>query len=545
MNTSTQVADWVRAIHDLTRRASLPNALAAIDVQTTQVRHEMTQITVTGGANSGKSTCINGLLGKPILPTSSIRSLAAIAVQSGDNEELVIDGHAQPIAALASTQRRTSIASVFVQDEWLSAGGIRLLEQPPLDATDDDLDAVLKATLRGADIVVLLINALMPVTRVDSALINECVRRGLPLIVSVAKLDELSPEERDSVTEYTKRYLAAASVDLTPIDRLREAIEATLVSTDVAAVRMRQTKDALLDILEQLELAAHAGLDAETMNAGQRTAAMKKREEKLESQNLAWLQIEQRLSVRRQKVDEQIRDHLAVTRANTLENLSYQLEKTSDINQWWTRELPFGLHRELSNVSSQISGSISRQIAGDVRWLQEELHRQFKYPLSASLPEPAMGFDEVGIPPSNVALANMQKFRVVSRLGTVATVLLASVALAQLGFIGATIAVSSLAGLAADQLAQRVTVKDRGSVRSELDRVVQRVWLDYAAEVSAKLKNGYDQLLLALKKEQARWNESQIQALRATPSTEGAAVDWQSVLDQTQTLAAEIGAGGN
>src|SRR5260221_5471869 len=245
MSTSKQPADWVRAIRDLARRENLTNILEALDTEAAAFRRDAIHVVVAGGANSGKSTCINALLERPLLPASSIRSSTTISVQTGEQEQAVIDGESQPLSALAPSSGRAAAVDIFVQNEWLSATGIRILERS-LDADDETLDHVLRTSLRGADLAVLLINALAPVTRVDSAFINECVRRGLPLIVTISKADELTPEDRTIVAEYSERYAGEAGLDLTPIDHLRNALETSLASMHLTAVRTRQAIEALL-----------------------------------------------------------------------------------------------------------------------------------------------------------------------------------------------------------------------------------------------------------------------------------------------------------
>lgn len=533
MNDATLLADWVRAIRELARRAGDHQVLEALETEAGAFRRDGIHVVFAGGANSGKSTRINALLGRNLLPVSSLRSTVGVSVHHGDD------------SAIGNTE-------YVAPNEWLAAAGICILERPPLDAGDADLDAVIRATLRGADAVVLIIDALMPVTRVDAALLAECVRRALPVIITLSKFDHLSADERTSVIEYVQRYVAGAGLEVPlivtdathGIEDLRAAIDAVVASTDFAQVRRRQASDALLDLASALELTIHGGLNAQTVTDGERAEELRRKEQRLEAQTLAWMQIEQRLSVRRQKVDEQVREYLATNRASALDSLAFELERSSDVHQWWTHDLPHRLQREIRSVSSQVSNSISRQVAGDVRWLHEELHRQFKFPLAAPLGDPAMDVEEVVVTPSSVALVNMQKFRVVSRIGTAATVVLAGIALAHTGVAGATIAISSLAGLAADQIAQRIAAKDRSGVRTELDRVLQRAWLDLAAQVSAKLKSGYDDLVTGLKKEQARWRESQMQALRATTPA-SAAIDWPGLLEQMQTLATAIATKGD
>ncbi len=220
-----------------------------------------------------------------------------------------------------------------------------------------------------------------------------------------------------------------------------------------------------------------------------------------------------------------------------------QLEKTNDVRQWWQRDLPFRLQRELRGIAGQLSAMMTRQSAVDVRWLQEELHRRFRYPLVAAVGELAISPEADGPEPPLVNLANMQVLRVISRVGIAGTILLVGTTLAQAGTAGlggVTMAVSALAGLAAELITQRLTAKDRVAVRGDLDKVIHETWLAYAAAVSEKLREGYGAIAAAVRQEQQSWREAQTAALRAPAPTAGELGEWQAILDESTKVAAEI-----
>ena len=515
MNNATLLADWVRKVRELARRAGRNDLLELLDVEVAGFRRDAIHVVFAGGANTGKSARINMLLGRNVLPVSSQPSSARV--------EITLD------------------------HDWLRATGIHLFERLPLDASDDETDAVIRAALRGADAVVLVVDALMPVTRVDAVLLAECARRELPVAIVVSKCDLLSADERAAVLDYVQQHLERIGLqppllatDLaTDGGELRAAIESILASADLERIRLCQAQGALGILMADLELAAHRGVEAQALTEAERAAEIRRQEQKIEAQGLVWAQIEQRLTVRRQKVDEMVREQLATSGQSILERWAFELERTGDVHRWWTSDLPHRLRQDLRSVSLQVSNAIGRQVAGDMRWLHEELHRQFKLPVGATLAEPAIELEEVEVAPPDVPLADMQKFRIVSRVGAAATVVLASIALAHSGVAVATIALSSIAGVAADQIAQRVATKDRSAVRAELDRVLQSAWLDLAAQASARLKTGYGDVVAALKKEQGRWLDAQMLALHNTPPS-AALVDWRGVLDAARALTADI-----
>jgi GTPase Era involved in 16S rRNA processing len=535
MNNATLLADWVRKVRELARRAGRNDMLELLDVEVAGFRRDAIHVVVAGGANTGKSARINMLLGRSVLPVSAMPSSASVVIRHGAEE------------AAASSEGEITLAH-----DWLHTTGIYLFERLPLDASDDETDGVIRAVLRGADVMILIVDALMPVTRVDAVLLAECARRGLPVAIVVSKCDLLSADERAAVLEYVQQHLeriglhsSLLATDLTTDgSELRAVVESILASADLEGIRVRQVQEALGALMANLELAAHRGVEAQALTEAERAAEIRRQEQKLEAQSLVWTQIEQQLTVRRQKVDETVREQLNTHRVSILERWAFDLEHTGDVHRWWTSDLPYRLRQDLRAVSLQISNAIGRQVAGDIRWLHEELHRRFKLPVAAALAEPTIELDEVEVVPPDVPLADMQKFRIVSRVGAAATVVLASIALAYSGVAVATIAISSMVGLAADQIAQRVAVRDRGAVRVELDRVLQRAWLDLAEQAVARLKSGYDGVVAALKREQERWLDSQALALRNTAPA-AAPVDWRDVLEAARALTADIAPKGD
>lgn len=544
----TKHSDWVRAVRDLARRAGRTELLDAADDAVANLHRDGVHLIFVGGTNSGKSTRINALLDRSVLPVSSMRSTAGFSIRAGKSEAAVIDGETQPVSALATIHRQVLATDVEVSldDDWLEASRLYVVERPPLDATDEDVESILGSALGGADMIVHLVNALMPVSHSDAALLTECARRELPVIVVISNGDHLSTEERSTVLQHVEKHVTATGLKapiieteaVAGIEDLRTLIETLAASVDVARIRRQQLKENLLEVLDQLELAARAGLEAEELSSHERSTELRERQQEFEAKSLGWTELEQRLDLRRLEVVERVRQRLESDREKTLEALFFELERSRNVKQWWNRDLPYQLQRELERISGRISSSISHQVTGDIRWLQEQLHRQFELPLAAQFVDPAIAVDKVEIEPSDVVLADMRNLRVASRLGTAATVILAGLVLTQASLGGIVLAVSSMSGLAAEQIVQRLTDKDRSAVRSELDRLVQQVWLDRAKQISAGLKHGYDGIISSMKREQENWYEAQKLALRR-PS-DATAVDWQQLLEETQVLAAKM-----
>jgi len=560
MNRTSQ---WITAVCTLAKQAGCEQAINPVLAQVIETQRETINIAVVGGPNSGKSSRINALLGRKILPVSGLASNCAFSIQptrSGEGEGFTVGDTSRPLNDLASAIVAAPANSkeyrVHVDSDWLSAKSIQLLERPALDATDEELDVLIEECLRGVDLVILLIDALMPVRRSEHKFMNICVERNLPLVVAVSKADKIPNGERETVMAYVVKHVDSHNVGIpvvdtciTPtltsgIDELRQGIEQCLSKTDLSAIRRKEVRHALQIAINIITVALQASAEAQRKSQEELDREIKQRQQQIEGMNLEWVKLDQAMHQRRQKVDSQIRSFLEENQNTLLEGLFYDLERNNDIKIWWQRDLPFRLHRELNSLAGQLSASINKNITGDVKWLQGELLRRLKFPLQF-FAEPTVLVGEAELTQGEqktLPLSDGHLFRIISRLGTAASVIMAGSLLATAGIGGISLAASVLAGLTAEQVALYNTRRDRNIVHSEIQKIVQQASHEYATDVSRKLKAGYDEILTNLKQHQERWQQAQLQSLTAYTQKNRANrnFDWQVLQSEIDALKNEI-----
>jgi GTP-binding protein EngB required for normal cell division len=545
-----QSTEWLRAARALAKQAGCEQAVSTSLGRIETLGHDKINVAIVSAPNSGKSSLINGLLERNLLPVSPIPSLSSFVIEgipAGSPEKFVVANASRPLAQLADALKSAHGSPIQVglalDHEWLRTWSLRLIEKPPLDADEKNLVPLLDNSVRYADIVVVVIDALMPMRRAEAELVRECAKRGVPMIAVVAKLARLAEEDRQPVLDYVRTQAEQYAPDVLVVDAagpLKEVLGGVIERTDFTSVRFAQFKQTLLGALDAIAAAARTGAEAESKSQAERESEIQERKNQVESQNLIWMQIEQQLNQRREKVEEQIRNHLELNQQKTLDFLYYDLERAGDVKAWWERDLPFRLRHELQNHVAEISSSIDRQLSVDRKWLQDELHRQFKFPLAIG-PDTAVTIGEAQVARKELPLTDSQKFKMVSRVGTAAAVLAAGTLLATAGIGGAVLATSVLAGLAAEHLNSRQTSQNREKVRSELNTLVGRSCVSFASDVSAKLKVWYDDVIGAVKACQGQWQEAQIQTLETTKQkSQPARPDWIKILRQTDSLFLEI-----
>ena len=557
-----QLGTWLKNTHELATQTGCLKAVEPVLKMLKKINKDSVNIAFIGGPNSGKSSSINQLLDLQLLPVTVLSRHIQFYIQGDDDKNnegflLADDQILYPLEELHKNdlfpESSEALVNIYLCHQWLTNNSFHLMEKRALDASEEELKDVTNSLLEKTDCVVLVIDALMPLKRAEAYFLSECVRRSIPVVIALSKIDKLLPEELEDVITYVTNHakLYSTSIKVIPtslkfsdesnISDLKTAIQETIDETDLLSVRTQQVAHTLLGVLDVIRSAAQTGLEAEKKNELERDLEFKQRQQQLDSQNLAWQQIEQELDLKRHKVDDMLRKHLQNNRTIILEELLHELQRCNDVKTWWERDFLFRLEPKLNKVAKQLSSAINKQITLDVQWLQEEISRQFEYPLQV-LSESSISVDEASIEQREVHLSNLNTLKIISRIGTVVSVVIAGTVLGPLGFGSAGMAASGIAGLTAEQLIRWNTNKEREKICSEINKVIERAEHEYALEVSRKLKESYNQVISDFKQHQIRWQQAQLQALMAIKGkpVNKSGGNWEQLVKQTNQLMVEI-----
>lgn len=183
------------------------------------------RVLVAGEAKRGKSTLINALLGRAILPTG-VTPLTAVAttVRYGEDRRVEVrfsDGHEekQPLSALPDlvTERgnpgnRRHIAAVTAYlDAPLLAGGVELVDTPGTGSVFAWDTAAAHEALEGMDAAVFVVTADPPVSAAERDLYAKVAGLSVATFTVLNKSDHLDEAGLREAAEFTRRVLAEAS----------------------------------------------------------------------------------------------------------------------------------------------------------------------------------------------------------------------------------------------------------------------------------------------------------------------------------------------
>jgi len=183
------------------------------------------RVLVAGEAKRGKSTLINALLGRAVLP-AGVTPLTAVTttVRYGDDPHAEVrfaDGHEekQPLTALPDlvTERgnpgnRRHVAAVTVYlDAPVLAGGVELVDTPGTGSVFAWDTAAAHEALETMDAAVFVLTADPPVSAAERDLYAKVSGLSVATFTVLNKADHLDEAELAEAAEFTRRVLAQAA----------------------------------------------------------------------------------------------------------------------------------------------------------------------------------------------------------------------------------------------------------------------------------------------------------------------------------------------
>ena len=182
------------------------------------------RVLVVGEAKRGKSTLINALLGRPVLP-AGVTPLTAIAttVRYGDDPRIQArfqDGHEEkhPVDVLAdlvtergnpSNRRRIAGVTVYL-DAPILANGVELVDTPGTGSVFEWDTEAAHAALESMDAAIFVLTADPPVSASERDLLARVAGLSVTTFAVLNKADRLEEAELAEALEFTREVVAAA-----------------------------------------------------------------------------------------------------------------------------------------------------------------------------------------------------------------------------------------------------------------------------------------------------------------------------------------------
>jgi small GTP-binding protein len=192
-----------------------------------RLRDERLRVLVAGEAKRGKSTVVNALLGRAVLPTGVTPVTAVATVVRYGAEEHVradfADGHGErrPLADLPGlvTERgnpgnRLGLTQVVVcVDADLAARGVEIVDTPGTGSVFEHNTAEAERALEHMDAAVFVLTADPPISAAERDLLARVTQASVRVFVLLNKADRLDAAEREEAVAFAAEHVNAVAGD--------------------------------------------------------------------------------------------------------------------------------------------------------------------------------------------------------------------------------------------------------------------------------------------------------------------------------------------
>lgn len=218
-----QCYEHIRRAEELLRAGGTDSALASWQEQAERLRRSLEsrrfRVAVVGEFNRGKTSFVNALLGREILPADAMPATAAInRITYGDSPAAYLsmkDGHRKPveIADLAeyvtkftaeSAQNAALIDEAVVEYPSLFCrNGVDLIDTPGMNDADDMNQATV-SRLEDIDLAIVAVDAAIPFSLTECAFTVQLLESPqiCQIIFVITKIDQIPARERRKAVEY-------------------------------------------------------------------------------------------------------------------------------------------------------------------------------------------------------------------------------------------------------------------------------------------------------------------------------------------------------
>ena len=567
INIDDHIESWIERCLRLAEAISCSEVIAALTELDIRWQFPGFRLAFVGEFSRGKSTLINRLLERDLLPTGAKPTTGTlVSMLPGTNEKMEVrtptNGWiARPIEEsswsdlLASEQdkddqQQLTQVRLTLDHPWLRSIDVELIDTPGAGDLNSNRTALLCDLLSRCDAAVILVSATLPFSMTEATfLAQEVLGRHIPnVLVAISKLDTVPQEEKAELLEVIRERVMEISTDVPiipihPLEndasevdalkRIRTQIESMVEKGDRKIWRCRKVAGQIVDYLDQMIQLNETAIKSAQMNIAEKEQALHQIEQERQNAELYWEDIRLNIDQRRLQHTQKLKQKILQAKEELVEVYSFDLKKAKDLKNWWERDLPFQLRRELLSLGNKLSENILTQLSQDFEWMKNEVSQRFSKQLvrNSSEQSPTVKID---LHLSQLQLTDIRHYALLTGLASSATTIC--------GFIfggPAGAVISAAAWVVSDQLINQKTDEQRQRLAQELVHNLDRIADDYYYRMSERLKELYNQLIEEMRQEQKNWQSALESTLRKSVDIQDVTC-YEESIEQASALKQEI-----
>lgn len=518
-------------------------------------------VAVVGEFNNGKSTLVNRLLERELLPTGTLPTTALLTrIRASGTESMAVfdtSGERKAVLPAAPESWDGLTAENFGGDDpvgavviglrspWLRRSCLELIDTPGIGDLEERRARVVSDALAAADAAVITVTATQALSLTEKTFIERrlLTHRTPFLLLAVTKLDEVPVGERAQVVDFIRKKLELWRQE--DPEKWRAEIPVVIpydVETGDDSLRAVMGLDNLRKILSSWvtdprrvkltrgwvasKAAGYVGLGISALEekrvllsaeGDKRKELIARKEEKLAEAAGAWEKLRGDMLERGNACWEMFSARAGEFSATITERLQYEASHAPSPQRWWDEDYPYRLKVELANMASSLENIASRRIAEDARWFNASMEQSFKSHVLVNNQDPIV--DKPAAPDTGKApeMEDLDRQRMAAKIGTTVLTIAGYAVCASMGALPilATMGISTGASVISEKIFRSKIEKQREAVKEAVAQNVPRIIGDAAAGSEQRIRAVYDDMIGAARAQEDTWMQTQRDLLKS------------------------------
>lgn len=548
-----EVNELVEASCRVLKETGFPALAAEVDTVRKRAMRERFAIAVVGEFSKGKSTFINRLLDRDILPTGNLPTTAVMTRIRFNQREVIAafdennkksferplspDSWDNLVAQNFGGNDFKGTVLVGVKSDWLDAGNIELIDTPGAGDLNEERMKAIGDALLGCDGAIIAISATAPLSLSEKLFIEErLLARKLPfLLLIITKLDMVQYEERAGVIRYIKDKLKSWKMDvpvyvpyrvelsetgfddMIGMDKVQKEIAGWIGCPERARLTEAWVLGKTLDALKNTASALTVQMKLlEEADGKKRAQLITEKRNQLAQAELLWgdlkLQMQQRCTSCYQALLKKVDEYSE----SITERLQYEASHAMNPQKWWKEDFPYRTKVELTNMAVGVENFVSRIISEDVRWYSTAIETSFKSHVlfrKATISDKELFGDfAVG---GKLEFENLDKQRTFVKIGSAVLSISGFALFSAMGFlpIVATMGIGTGTAIISEKFFRNKIEEQKEELKKEIARCVPLFIQDAMAESESRLSAVYNNIISEAEKSEQAWLSAQLAAI--------------------------------
>ena len=521
-------------------------------------------VAVVGEFSRGKSTFVNHLLGKEILPVSSLPTTAMMTRVRYRKEEkiAVYNDKGQRVKVMPLSDESwdgltvdhlygrevKGVAMVGVKNTWIRDNCLEIIDTPGAGDLEESRAKIIGETLLGSDGAIITISATSPLSESEQLFIEQrLIAKKVPfLMIIVTKLDLIPLKERSNVLSYIKKRMSLTKAgnipvfvpyavempdhihdDMIGMDKVKEEVLSWMYHPERSNLTAQWITGRVDSILETAKESLNEQLVFLEADEEKRTQIIQAKKNVIQQAENVWEDLKLEMRGRYLECYRLFGDKLNEYTSSMIERLQFECKRSNNPQKWWQEDYSYRVKVELTNMAVGLENAVSRKIMEDMNWFSRVLHDNFKKRILSerqTIVERDTFRDSVSVN-EDMQLDNLTKKRELSRIGTTTVSILGAISL-QLAGLGmfslvATSGVSTGASLVSERFFRGKIEEQQQRIQEKIAQTIPQIILESTEQSERRLQAVYEEIIDEASKEQKIWLQAQNDALENSLKGEG------------------------